>query len=195
MQHKYKLLKNESLYNGYHNVNSLKFTFELFNGGMSETIERELFIRKSCVAVLPYDPNRKELVLIEQIRPGPIANNHPNPWLLEIVAGIIEPDEDAISTVNREAKEEANCNITKLIPIYDYYVTPGCSTETVKLYCGLTDCSQLGGIHGVAEEGEDIKCHVFKLDKALDLLHNGKIINAATIISLQWLALNYKNLG
>lgn len=193
MKYKFHVLGNKAIYQGFHNIELLEFSFDKFAGDTSGVVTREVFRRKPCVGLLPFDPIRQEIILIEQIRPGPISNNHPNPWLLEIVAGIVEEDEDAADTAIREAQEEANCSITKIIPLYEYYVSPGCTSETIKLFCGITDTTHAGGIFGVQAENEDIKVHVVNLQDAFELLKSGQIINAATIVALQWLIINHQN--
>jgi ADP-ribose pyrophosphatase len=195
MKYKFNLLDKEIIYQGFHSIELLKFNFNKFSGELSNNVSREVFQRKPCVGVIPFDPIRQEIILIEQIRPGPITNNHPTPWLLEIVAGIVDENEQAEITVLREAKEEANCNITQIIPIYEYYVSPGCSSEIIKLYCGITDTTHAGGIYGLSDENEDIKVHVVKLQDAFTMLNSGKIINAATIIAMQWLLINHHKIS
>ncbi|WP_297325058.1 NUDIX domain-containing protein [Nitrosomonas sp.] len=110
--------------------------------------------------------------------------------MLEIVAGMIDADETAQEVAIRESLEEADCAITDLIPLYDFLVSPGGTTERIALFCGRVDVTHAGGVHGVSEEGEDIKVHVIRLDAALALLQSGKINSASAIIALQWLALN-----
>jgi len=163
--------------------------YRLFNGDWCHPVVREVFERGHAAAVLPYDPVRNEIILIEQFRIGAMAAPG-GPWLMEIVAGIIEANESAIDVVKRESIEEADCEITDLIPLYDYLVSPGGTTERIALFCGKVDATHAGGIHGVIEEGEDIKVHVITLEAALLLLKAGKINSASAIIALQWLALN-----
>lgn len=110
--------------------------------------------------------------------------------MLEIVAGMIEDQETVEEVVKREAMEEAGCVITDLVPLYDYLVSPGGTTERVALFCGRVDVMHAGGVHGVIDEGEDIKVHVVTLDAALTLLKLGRMNSASSIIALQWLALN-----
>ena len=159
-----------------------------FSGDWSHPLVRELFERGHAAAVLPYDPIRDEVVLIEQFRVG--ALNAPGgPWLMEIVAGIIEADETTEDVVKRESIEEADCIITDLIPLYNFLVSPGGTTESVALFCGRVDTIHAGGVHGASEEGEDIKVHVVAVDTALALLQAGKINSVSAIIALQWLSL------
>ncbi len=187
-----EILEKTICFEGFFRLERYRLRHRLFNGDWSRPVQRELFERGHAAAVLPYDPMRDEVVLIEQFRVG--AMTAPvGPWLLEIVAGIIEDNEVAEDVVKREGIEEAGCVITDLIPLYDYLVSPGGTTERIALFCGRVDATQADGVHGLSEEGEDIKVHVVTLDAALKLLKSGKINSASAIISLQWLALNQDN--
>lgn len=202
MDYKYKIIHSENLYSGFNKLTEYYFVFSQFNGHDSPIIKRELFSRSHCVGILPYDPITKEVLLIEQIRIGALVNNkvfNNSPWLFEIIAGIVDVKNDSYESIEhaglREAQEEANCSIKKLIPIYEYYMTPGCSNEAMSLFCGITDLSskKTGELCGLETENEDIKVHIIKLDNALKMLAQGKIISASSIIALQWLAINYNN--
>ncbi|HEY8330872.1 MAG TPA: NUDIX domain-containing protein, partial [Pseudomonas sp.] len=162
---------------------------ELFGGGMGPVISRELFVRHDAVCVLPYDPLRDAVVLIEQFRVGALVKSA-HPWLMELVAGLIDKDEVLEEVARREAMEEAGLTLGELWPVTAYYPSPGGSDERVHLFVGRCDSSGAGGIHGLVEEGEDIRVLVMSLDEALAALAAGRLDNAASIIALQWLALN-----
>ena len=150
-----EILEKTVCYKGFFRIDRYRLRHRLFNGGWSPPVTRELFERGHAAAVLPYDPLRNEVVLIEQFRIG--AMNTPDgPWLLEIVAGIIEPDEITEDVVKRESMEEANCNISDLIPLYDYLASPGGMTERIALFCGRTDTTLAGGIHAVSYTHLDV---------------------------------------
>ena len=185
-----ELIEKQAAFCGYFRIDRLRLRFTLYEGGMSREVEREVLERGQVAAVLLVDPDRDCVVLIEQFRPGPYAAGEP-PWLIEAVAGVIEGGESAEELARREAREEANCEITDLFPIMRFFTTPGASTESVALFCGRVDSSDAGGVHGLAEEGEDIRVLVVSVDEALSLLREGRIVNAKTIIALQWLASNY----
>jgi ADP-ribose pyrophosphatase len=184
-----EILEKTICFEGFFRLERYRLRHRLFNGGWSHPLVREIFERGHAAAVLPYDPIRDEVILIEQFRTGALTAPG-GPWLLEIVAGMIEVGEGAQEVVKRESLEEADCTITNLIPLYDFLVSPGGTTERIALFCGRTDVSQAGGVHGSSEEGEDIKVHVVAFDAALALLQSGKINSASAIIALQWLALN-----
>ena len=185
-----ELIEKQVAFRGYFQIDRLRLRFPLYEGGMSREVDREVLERGQVAAVLLVDPDRDCVVLIEQFRPGPYAAGE-QPWLIEAVAGIIEGRESAEEMARREAREEANCEITDLFPIMRFFTSPGASTESVALFCGRVDSSDAGGVHGLEEEGEDIRVLVVPVMEALSLLHEGKIVNAKTIIALQWLASNY----
>ncbi len=186
-----ELIEKQAAFSGYFRIDRLRLRFPLYEGGMSREVEREVLERGQVAAVLLVDPDRDCVVLIEQFRPGPYAAGE-HPWLIEAVAGVIEGRESAEEMARREAREEANCEITDLFPVMRFFTSPGASTESVALFCGRVDSTDAGGVHGLEEEGEDIRVMVVSVDEALSLLHEGKIVNAKTIIALQWLASNYE---
>lgn len=185
----YEILERQNCFKGFYRVDRLHVRHRLFGGGMSGKISRELFVRHDAVCVLPYDPQRDEVVLIEQFRVGAMTKSH-NPWLIELVAGLIDKDEQPEEVAHREAQEEAGLTFSALWPVNAYFPSPGGSDEFVHVYCGRCVSEGAGGIHGLEEEGEDIKVHVMSFTDAMQALRDGRIINAAAIIALQWLALN-----
>lgn len=183
------IVKRETCFKGFYKLDRLVLRHELFAGGMSREISRELFVRHDAVCVLPYDPQRDEVVLIEQFRVGAIGKTT-NPWLVELVAGLIDKDEQPEEVAHREAQEEAGLVFAALWPMTKYFPSPGGSNEFVHLYLGRCDSTGAGGLHGLLEEAEDIRVKVWAFEDALQAVRDGRICNAASIIALQWLALN-----
>ncbi|MER0204479.1 MAG: ADP-ribose diphosphatase [Nitrosomonas sp.] len=184
-----EILEKTICFEGFFRIEKYRLRHRLFNGGWSRPLSRELFERGHAAAVLPYDPIRDAVLLIEQFRVGALTAPG-GPWLMEIVAGMIESGETAQDVVKRESIEEADCIITDLLPVCDFLVSPGGTSERIALFCGRVDTTQAGGIHGAPEEDEDIKVHVVPLDTAFTFLQSGRINSASAIIALQWLALN-----
>ncbi len=180
--------EEKGLYQGFFQIKQLSLRHRLFAGGWSDVMQRELFYRRPVGGLLPYDPVRDEVVLIQQFRVGALEQK--NPWLIELVAGITEPNESVEAMIHREAQEEAGIELLELIKLYEYWVSPGGSSEKITLFCGRVDATLAGGIHGLAEEHEDIKVITMSSSAALDAIKDGTINNAATIIALQWLAMN-----
>ena len=185
----------EIAYQGFFRIDRYRLRHRLYAGGWSGELKREVFERGNAVGVLLYDPARDALVLVEQFRLPAHLAGFPA-WQLEIVAGIIDrPGESAVDVVRREAKEEAGLAIEgDVLPIHRYLTSPGGSTETVALYCGRVDSRDAGGIHGLADEQEDIKVVVESYDQTMALLRADKIDNGFTITALYWLAANRERL-
>lgn len=190
-QNDYEIIQREVPYQGIFRMARYQLRFKLYNGGWSKVVVREVMERKSAVGVLLYDPHLDQVVLIEQFRPGAMANPQ-SPWLIEVVAGVIEPNESVKELAIREAKEEADCEILDLYPLSEYFVSPGGSNEYFHLFCGRIEASNAGGIHGLAQETEDIRSLLLPLEEAFLLLQEGKIKTSPAIISLQWLQLNHE---
>ena len=184
-----EVVRREHCFRGFYRLDRLHLRHRQFSGAMGPLISRELFVRHDAVCVLPYDPVRDEVVRIEQFRVGALDKKN-SPWLLELVAGLIEEGEQPEQVAHREAIEEADLILDRLWPITEYFPSPGGSDERVHLYLGRCDSSAAGGVHGLAEEGEDIRVHVLPYADALRALKDGLIDNAASLIALQWLALN-----
>ncbi len=180
-------------YDGFFRLCNYRLRHRLFAGGWTPEISRELFERGHAVAVLPYDPRSDTVVLVEQFRIGALEAKG-GPWLLECVAGMIEPGETPQVVAHREAMEEAGCELMALEYISEYLVSPGGTSERITLYCGRVDADGIGGIHGLAEEHEDIRVTTVPFEQAMALLREGRINSAAPIIALQWLEINRQQL-
>ena len=150
---------------------------------------RELILRPRAVGVLLFDPAQQQVVLVRQTRVGMLDEGQ-NPWLLELVAGMVESGEEPIEVAARESLEEANTKPQDLLQICEYYNSPGISNERITLFCGRVDATQAGGIFGLDAEHEDIEVVVLSLADALAKVASGEINNAMSIIALQWLQLN-----
>lgn len=184
-----KILNQDTVYNGFFRMEKYHLQHTLFAGGWSSEITRELFVRNNCVAVILYDPNRDEVVLIEQFRVGAAQNPINTPWLIEIVAGIIEDGETPEDVARRESIEEAGCEILELIKINTFYLSPGGSSEKITLFCGFVNSENIGGIHGLADENEDILVRTVSFSEAYEMVLTNQIDSAIPIIAIQWLAL------
>jgi ADP-ribose pyrophosphatase len=180
-------------FQGYFRIDRYTLRHRRHDGGWTAPMTREIFERGHAAAVLLYDPVRDEVGLIEQFRPGAWAAGW-HPWLIEVVAGIIDDGATPEDVAIREAQEEAGVAIGDLLPICKYLVTPGGSTETMELFCARVDAADLDGIHGLEEEGEDIRVFSVPADEAIGWIASERVLNSCAIIALQWLALNRSQL-
>ncbi|MCW5700681.1 MAG: NUDIX domain-containing protein, partial [Rhodospirillales bacterium] len=193
-----EVIEHHTPFSGYFRLDRYRLRHRLFDGGWSEPMVREVLERGHAVAVIPYDPVRDELVLIEQFRPGAFSaarsSDIPDgisPWLLEVVAGIIDDDERPEAVARREAVEEAGVEIGDMVFATRILASPGCSSETVTVYCGRVDASQAGGIHGLDHEHEDIRVLTVTADEAFRWLDEDRFVNATAAIALYWFRANH----
>lgn len=188
-----EIIARESLYRGFFSLERYRFRHRLFDGSMSGEVVREVFERGHAAVLLPYDPVRDEVVLVEQIR-IPALDSSQTPWLLEMVAGMIEPGETVEDVARREAQEEAGIHVQRCKPVLSYLASPGGTSERLSIMVGEIDAEKASGIHGLPEEHEDIRVHVVSRDQAYRWVEEGVIDNAASVIALQWLALHHESL-
>ncbi|MDT8345998.1 MAG: NUDIX domain-containing protein [Thermohalobaculum sp.] len=158
------------------------------DGGWTGPLARTTVSWGDAVTILPYDPRRDRVLLLEQFRPGPAARGDPDPWCIEVVAGRLDADGDAEATARREAREEAGLEIGRIVRLPGYYPTPGLASERLSAFVGEADLAGAGGLHGLAAEGEDIRTLVLGLDAALDALEAGGVNTGPAMIALLWLA-------
>ena len=181
------LQQREQSFRGYFSLETLTLRHRLFEGGWSAPIRRELLQRGDAVGVLPWDPEKDEVVLIEQFRVGALHDVY-SPWMLELVAGIVEAGESDSDVVHREAEEEARCRLGRLQSIATFYPSPGACSEQIRLFVGEVTKSQPGTVQGLESEHEDILVHQLPRDQVMQMLDRNEINNGHTLIALQWLA-------
>jgi ADP-ribose pyrophosphatase len=189
-------LENDTLaYDGFFKMRALQLSHRRFDGSQSAVFERELCVRGDAVGILLYDPALAKFALVEQIRIGAIERPQ-SPWLLEIVAGMLDKaGEDKQQLARRESFEEAGLQVGLIEPMLEYFCSPGGSTEFFSLFCGQVDLRDVAADNfGVADENEDIRLHILDVSEALTLLRQGVINNAMTIIALQWFQLHRQQL-
>lgn len=184
-----RVLEDEEAFSGHYRVRRLTLEHRGFGGGWAGPLTRELFERGDAVGVLPWDPVRDELVMLEQFRVGAMRGDN-SPWMLELVAGVVEPGERDEEVAHRETREESGIDIQALEPIACFFPSPGACSEQVRLFVGRVDSSSAGGIHGCDDEGEDILVHRVPRQQLLAWLDEGKIVNGHTLIAVQWLRIH-----
>ena len=192
-----RIIEKSTPFNGFFRIDQYCLQHESFKGGWAPQVKREIFERGHAVAVLPYDPDLDQLVLTKQFRIGAFTAresdwfpNNFSPWLVEGVAGIIEGNESPEGVACRESIEETGCQIDKLDFIGHYFVSPGGTSETVFSFIGRVDSLAAGGIHGVTEEGEELKAFVVSSDEAFSWIDTNSVSNGTTMIMLMWLRHN-----
>ena len=184
-----KVTNKKNLYDGFFKMNEISLKYKKYDGSWSNEIKRELFGGAQVSAVLPYDPIKKEIVLIQQFRPGTISRNTNN-YLKEIVAGIIDPGESPEIAAKRECLEETGYKIKKLTSIQGYYPAPGSSESFYHLFLGEVDSKNEKKIMGLDTENEDILVESYNISQVKKMMQNGELINGLSLIAIQWFFLN-----
>lgn len=169
-------------------VEEYDLAFRRFDGAPSPQVTRAAFISGDAVTVLPYDPLRDRVLVIEQFRAGPYARGDAQPWQFEAIAGRIDPGETPEAAARREAEEEAGLALDSLLPVAQYYPSPGICAEFLYSYVAITDLpDSAAGVFGVAGEAEDIRGHLLSFDGFMALIASGEISTAPLIMTGYWL--------
>ncbi len=190
---KVDVLKTETVAQAYFRLDAWEVRHEMYAGGMSGTVRRECLERGHAVAVLLYDPVADAVVLVEQFRIGALAAGL-HPWLVEVVAGIIEDGESPADVALREITEESGLVAQDLIEVGLYAASPGCTSETIRLFAAKVDSSGAGGIHGLDAEHEDIRVMTMPAAQFIADTKAFKAVNATTLLAGFWFALNHEDL-
>jgi len=170
-------------------IDEVQLRHELYRGGMSEKLTRLKIERGDSVAAIMHDREADTVILTEQFRY--CAYDKGPGWILEIPAGTVEKDEDPAETMRREIKEEIGYDIERIKHLCTFYLSPGGTSERVLLYyVSVTPHQQTSKGGGLVEEGEDIQIVTMHVNQALRKIDSGEIVDAKTIIGLQWLQLH-----
>lgn len=182
-------------YLGYFGIGECDLRFRQFDGKPSATVTRAAFLSADAVTVLPYDPKRDRVLLIEQFRFGPYLRGDPYPWAIEPIAGRIDPGETPEEAARRETVEEARLKLSTLHEIGRYYPSSGAVAEWLVSYVGVADLpDNAAGIGGLESEAEDIQSHVVPYSRLMDLVETGEVAVGPLLLSAYWLALNRERL-
>ncbi len=186
-----EVLARRRPYSAFFAVEEQDLRFRRFGGGRSETVTRAGFVMSDAVTVLPYDPVRDRVLVVEQFRFGPYVRGDRRSWLLEPIAGRIDAGEEPEPAIRREAREEAGLELGRLEWIGHYYPSPGAVTEYVFTYAALADLpDSAAGIGGAEDEHEDIRAHLLPFDALMRLVETGEARSGPLLISALWLAAN-----
>ncbi|REG84837.1 NUDIX domain-containing protein [Marinomonas pollencensis] len=183
------VIDDECVYKGFFEMHKLTLRHKKFNGEWSQPMTREMMVRGDAVCVLLFDPVADKVLLIEQFRPS--LPKSESPWLIELVAGMVEAGESDEEVARRESLEEAGVIVKRLEYLFKFVPSPGGLVEYLRMYAGEFDATSVdvNRTHGLDEENEDIRLHLMTADEAIALLDTD-VENASTIMGLQWFALN-----
>lgn len=191
-QLEYKVEKIEkNLYNGFLKIDKYQLKQQKPNGEWTGTFPREIMLRGNAAAVLIHDPILNKFLFTKQLRMGSLVKGEP--WVTEIVAGMIDKGETGLDAVEREAKEESGVNIVNVEYINKFYPSVGGTTEEVEVYYAQADLSNLSQWMGCPDENEIIEVITYSVEETFEKLNNGELGTASNLISLYWFFANKYN--
>ena len=183
-----KIVSEQTVWSGRFRVDVVQFRHRRFDGSMSGLRTWELFRRGRAAAVLPYDPARDRVALIEQFRLPALAAGMA-PVMVEIPAGLCDADEAPAVTARREVSEESGLVLGAMHEVGQFLLTPGGSDEQCTLFMGRADLPDGPATSGgLASEQEDIRLCVMDASEAIEQAIAGAYPNSVTAIALLWLA-------
>ena len=189
LQGRVEIDRIDRVYTNYFALNEYHLSHERFDGTMSDVLERAVFVASDAALVLPYDPQLDRVLLVEQLRMGPVARGDRAVWQMEPIAGRVDPGETPAAAAHREAWEEAGISLQSLEPVAEVYASPGDSTEFFYIYVGLADLPDaVTGVNGLASESEDIRSHLLGFDALMGLVDRQEAANSPLVIAAYWLA-------
>ncbi|MCP4818046.1 MAG: NUDIX domain-containing protein [Shimia sp.] len=176
-------------YSKFFAIEEYEVSFRRYDGSMSEPVDRAVFMGTDAALVLPYDPVRDRVMLVEQFRLGPTARGDQKVWQLEPIAGRVDANEGPEKTAHREAFEEAGLTFSQLEEVGKAYASPGGCTEYFHIYIGLADLAdEVTGVSGLEDEAEDIRSYLYSYDELMDLVDRQELDNAPLIMMALWLS-------
>ena len=188
--------RKERAYKGCFAIDRYEMSYKRFDGQRTKVLVREIFERdRNAVVMLPYDALTDEVMFIEQFRPGALSDPL-SPWLVEVIAGMIDPGEDPLQAAVRELEEEGHLKLRTqdLIPIGYEYPSPGGVSERVNLYVASADLSHLDKHGGLESESEDLRLFKSSAKEAFRQAESGRLCNAATLLCVQYLQIHHESL-
>jgi len=175
-------------YSNFFMVEEQDLRFRRFDGTFSAPVTRAAFVMGDAVTVLPYDPRRDRVLLIEQFRFGPLTRGDRHPWSLEPIAGRIDPGETPEVAARRETQEEAGLTLGRLAFVARYYPSPGAISEYLFSYVGLADLpDDAARTGGLESENEDIRGVLVDYADIAGLIAGGEAENVPLLLTLHWL--------
>jgi nudix-type nucleoside diphosphatase (YffH/AdpP family) len=181
-----RITNTEILYQGKSRLEKITYEQPAANGS-TKSHDREVFNRPNATSILLLDPERKTVLLTEQLRIPVYLHHHTTDHLLETVAGLIDEGEFPEHSVIREVEEETGYRISQIQQIAEAYSSPGAFTEYVYYFIGeYSPDLKVSEGGGLEHEGEEIKNIELSFQEARKLLLSGKIHDAKTIILLQY---------
>lgn len=186
-----EIIEKKRVFDRFFKIDEALLRYERYDGAMSQALTRLNFERGDSVAAIIVNRNKRTVYLTEQFKYP--ASTKGEGWIVEVVAGVIDPNETAEQAIKREIFEEIGFAASNATPIGEFFVSPGGTSERIFLfYVNVTDADKKSGGGGVASEGEDIRIIEWPVEEFFARLDSGELRDAKTIVAAHWLKCNYK---
>lgn len=189
MNPKVKNIKKILLSDNWYTLNKVVFDYKMPNNQWVEQM-RESYDRGNGATVLLYNREKKTVILVSQFRMPTYLNGNESGIMIEACAGLLDGD-DPETCVIKEAEEESGFRVSSVRKIFEAYMSPGAVTEIVHFYIGeYRESDKIGEGGGLADEHEDISVLEIDFDRAVQMISEGEIKDAKTIMLLQHLQIS-----
>ena len=183
-----KILETKILSNNWYILK--KITYEINQNGSTQIQNREAYDRGNGATILLYNKEKKTVILTRQFRMPTFINGNETGYLIEACSGLLDADnpEDCI---RRETEEETGFKVSHVEKIFEAYMSPGSVTEILYFFVAeYTKDMKVNDGGGLEEESEHIEVMELSFSDALAMIKTGEIMDAKTIMLLQYVALN-----
>lgn len=180
-----KNIKKEVLSDHWYTLNKYTYDYQKEDGSW-ETQQREAYDRGNGAAILLYNPEKRTVILTRQFRMPTYVNRNTTGMMIEVCAGLLD-DQDAVSCIKKEVEEETGFRVEKVEKVFESYMSPGSVTEILHFFIATYDASmKIGKGGGAEDETENIEVLEIPMTEAIQMIQQGKIKDAKTIMLLQY---------
>jgi len=183
-----ELVNDELLHAGFRDFKAATLRHARLEGdGMIGPVRREYLHTGSVAVIIPYDPVRDSIVIIRQFRLAAALKTECGA-ALELPAGLVEPGETIDAAATRELTEETGLAPLAMESCFRMLAAPGLTDEHATIFLALVDASDLASSAGNADEDEDIRPILAKVDDLIAAVDDRRIENGYLIACAHWFA-------
>lgn len=187
---KIKNIKHKLLSKAWATLNRIDYDFQ-FKNGEWKRLSRECYNRGDGTSILLFNKKKCSVILTKQFRMPSYENNKNEGYSIEVCAGALDKNENAEACIIREVEEEVGYRIPRAKKVLEAYTSPGALTEKMYFFIAeYTDDMKVTNGGGVADENEEIEVLEIPFKEAISMMYNYEIIDAKTIMLLQYAQIN-----